>query len=168
MQCVCINNAISDLLPVISGVPQGSILGLMLFIIYINDLPSSITSSNIFLFADDAKLFKHIIHLSDVKEFQNDIDLLHDWSVSNGLNFNISKCVNLSFNDKIPTSYQIDSTTLPQLLQHRDLGLLLSHNLSWSNHYQWISAKIYKYVTGFERTHLPRTQQEDILFTITR
>ena len=43
------------------------------------------------------------------------------------------------------TSYQIDSTTLPQLLQHHDLGLLLSHNLSWSNHYQWISAKAYKY-----------------------
>ena len=67
MQCVRINNAISDLLAVISGVPQGSILGSMLFIIYINDLPSSITSSNIFLFADDAKPFKHIIHLSHVK-----------------------------------------------------------------------------------------------------
>ena len=61
--------------------------------------------------------------------------------MSNELNFNISKCVNLSFNNKIPTCYQINSTTLPQISQHRNLGLLLSHNLSWSNHYQWICIK---------------------------
>ena len=77
MQYVRINGAISDLLPVISGIPQGSILGPMLFIIYINDLFSPITSSNLLLFADDAKLFKHIIHLSHIQEFQNDLDLLH-------------------------------------------------------------------------------------------
>ena len=61
------------------------------------------------------------------------------------MNFNISKCVNLSFNNKIPTSYNINSTSLPQLSQHCDLGLLLSYDLSWSNHYQRISAKAYKY-----------------------
>ena len=72
----------------------------------------------------------------------NDLDLLYDWSVSNELNFNISKCVHLSFNN---TSYQINSTSLPQLSQHCDLGLLLSYDLSWSNHYQQISAKAYKY-----------------------
>ena len=145
MQCVRINSAISDFLPVISGVPQGSVLGPILFIIYVNDLPSSITSSNILLFADDAKLFKHIIQFPHIHEFQNDLDLLYDWSVSNELNFNISKCVNLSFNNKIPTSYNINSTSLPQLSQHCDLGLLLSYDLSWSNHYQRISAKAYKY-----------------------
>ena len=145
MQCVCITSAISDFLPVISGVPQGSVLGPILFIIYINDLPSSITSSNILLFADDAKLFRHIIQFPHIHEFQNDLDLLYDWSVSNELNFNISKCVNLSFNNKIPTSYNINSTSLPQLSQHCDLGLLLSYDLSWSNHYQRISAKAYKY-----------------------
>ena len=79
-----------------------------------------------------------------IEEF---LDLLHDWIMSNKLNFNISKCINLSLNNKIPTSYQlqINFTTLPQLSQHRDLaiGLLLSHNLSCRNHYQWISAKAY-------------------------
>ena len=127
MQFAHINSAIPDLLPVISGVPQGRVLGPILFIIYVNGLSSSITSSNILLFADDAKLFKHIIHLSHIQEFQNDLDLIYDWSISNELNFNISKCVHLSFNN---TSYQINSTSLPQLSQHCDLGLLLSYDLS--------------------------------------
>ena len=57
-QCVCINNQLSDLLPVISGVPQGSILGPLLFAIYINDLPVCIGSSRPLLFADDTKCLK--------------------------------------------------------------------------------------------------------------
>ena len=65
-QCVRINGAISDLLPVLSGVPQGSILD---SILYVNDLPVS-TFSNILLFADGAKLFKHIVHLLISKSYK--------------------------------------------------------------------------------------------------
>ena len=57
--------------------------------------------------------FKGWPRIPHIHEFQNDLDLLYDWSVSNELNFNISKCVNLSFNNKIPTSYNINSTSLP-------------------------------------------------------
>ena len=59
-QCVSINNSLSNCLPVLSGVPQGSILGPLLFLVYINDLPSVISSSNTFIFADDTKCFKTI------------------------------------------------------------------------------------------------------------
>ena len=69
MQCVCINSAISDFLPVISGVPQGSVLGWIHFIIYVNDLSSSITSSNILLFADDAKLLSTLFNFLIFKNF---------------------------------------------------------------------------------------------------
>ena len=63
--CVRITNMLSDTLPVLSGVPQGSILGPLLFLIYVNDLPSEVTSSKPFLFADDTKLLKIISQLSD-------------------------------------------------------------------------------------------------------
>ena len=59
-QCVSINNSLSDKLPVISGVPQGSILDPILFIIYINDLPSTVSSSTILMFADDIKCYRYI------------------------------------------------------------------------------------------------------------
>jgi len=59
-QFVSINNCYSDLLPVESGVPQDSILGPLLFIMFMNDLPSSINNSDAFLFADDTKCFRHI------------------------------------------------------------------------------------------------------------
>lgn len=59
-QYVSINNSDSALLPVVSGVPQGSILGLLLFVLYINDLPTSVLSSSFFLYADDSKCQKSI------------------------------------------------------------------------------------------------------------
>ena len=63
IQRVSVNNYFSTPLPVISGVPQGSILGPLLFLIYINDLPPAVTSSKVLLFADDAKCYKTIHNL---------------------------------------------------------------------------------------------------------
>ena len=92
----------------------------------------------------------NIVHFSHVQQLQDkyDFDLLYNWSLSNQLNFNISKCTNLSFNNKICTSYQINSTPLPRLSPHHDLGLLFSHDLSWSNQYQQISAEAYTNTLG--------------------
>ena len=116
--CVKICSSISDLLSVLSGMPQGSILGPLLFLIYINDLSTVTQLCNLFLFADDAKLCKTIVHPSNYLHLQQDLDQLHTWSFDSDLLFSINKCIHLSFNIKISTSYSVGCDTLPQLHSH--------------------------------------------------
>ena len=75
-QCVSINNCLSKYLPVILGVPQESILGPLLFLVYINDLSSAVGLSDLFIFADDMKCFMKIKSELDIQQFQNDLSLL--------------------------------------------------------------------------------------------
>ena len=88
-QCVRINNCLSELLPVVSGVPQGSILGPLFFIIYIDDLPNCIHSSNILIFADNTGCYKHIYNTTDINILQQNLDSLFQWSIDNHLSFNL-------------------------------------------------------------------------------
>ena len=81
-QYVSINNSDSALLPVVSGVPQGSILGPLLFVLYINDLPTSVLSSSFLLYADDSKCQKSISCLHDCQLLQEDLLFMSDWSPS--------------------------------------------------------------------------------------
>jgi ribonuclease P/MRP protein subunit RPP40 len=81
----------SDWLPVTSGVPQGSVLGPLLFLIYINDIPD-VVNNLVKLFADDSKLLSVIKSCSDETILQDDLNKLVDWSETWRMNFNKSKC----------------------------------------------------------------------------
>ena len=75
-----INNHRSSFLQVKSGVPQGSIIGPLLFVVYVNDLSVAVNNSQLLGYADDTKCYKHIATLYDQKLFQHDLNSLFDWS----------------------------------------------------------------------------------------
>ena len=87
-----IKDAFSEWAAVVSGIPQGSILGPVLFIIYINDLVHYCNSgSEMFLFADDAKIFSYVKH-KDGKQLQQDLDKFKEWMDMWLLSLNVGKC----------------------------------------------------------------------------
>ena len=142
-QCVSLNNSTSNTLPVISGVPQGSILRPVLFLIFVNDLPPTVSSSSLYLFADDTKYLSHINNLGDSLSLQDDLNLLTSWSNHWKLIFNTLKCVVLRFSPSLSISapsptYYISGHPVLQREFHKDLGIVMSHDLSWDNHYKCI------------------------------
>ena len=166
-QYVCINGFIFKPLPVLSGVPQGSVLGPILFLIFVNNLPAAVLNSTLFLFADNAKVYRPIANATDMALLQEDLNLLNNWSINNHLNFSVHKCIFLSFYTKITSCHHIGTNPLTQSNLHPDLGVLQSTNLSWSHHYNHISANAYKSLGLLRRTfssyHSTVTKQVDVL-----
>ena len=91
-QRVCINESYSNLAPVTSGVPQGNVLGQLLFLIYVNDLDTNIMRK-MYTFADDTKLCHRARNPDDIMEPQQDINkLVIEWANKWQMNFNLDKC----------------------------------------------------------------------------
>jgi len=93
---VKVRNTLSDQIQVTSGVPQGSHLGPMLFLIFINDIIHALRHTRFSLFVDHLKLFLLIDSSSDMSIMQSDLDSLHEWCSSNRLRLNLEKCKAMS------------------------------------------------------------------------
>ena len=146
-QLVSIHGEFSGLLPVTSGVPQGSLLGPLLFSVYINDLPDSVHLTKPLLFADDSKCLGTVRdrQISSPSDLQLDLDSLSLWSLTNRIAFNGAKCVLLSFpHGSAPPSHFISGVEIPLVYSTRDLGVLITDTLSWSDHIHLITSKAYK------------------------
>ena len=139
-QQVRVENDYSGWKFVISGIPQGSVLGPILFVIFINDLPD-VTNSTCQLFADDAKLFRGV-HLRDSSgnyNLQEDINSLTNWSHKWKLPFNINKCKCLHIGMTNPCcGYKMNGKKLDRTEDEKDLGILIDNNLNF--HKQTASA----------------------------
>jgi hypothetical protein len=132
-QRVVLRNGVSSWGQVISGVSQGSILGPILFLIYVNDIPDWV-GSIAKLFADDTKVYTEIRSSSDCNFLQNDLNALVAWAKIWLLNFNASKCVVIRIKESIPYLYSIDDTALQVVSEQRDLGVLVSNDLKPAKH----------------------------------
>ena len=136
---------------VTSGVPQGSVLGPLLFLIYINSVTNINLSngSTLVLYADDMLLFKPISSEDDYTNLQGDVDSLKDWSASHFLTFNPSKCKYMLLSKKNkptknPPVLTIDNIPIERTNSHKYLGIVLTSNLTWSEHIHCICSKAKK------------------------
>ena len=129
---VQVNGSFSSWRGVCSGVPQGSVLGPLLFLLFVNDLPDWI-GTNIRLFADDAKIWKEISCLDDQQELQADLDRLRKWSDEWLLEFNPVKCNVMHIGHDLETGYRIQQGDrvwkLEEIFEFRDLGIVVSREL---------------------------------------
>jgi hypothetical protein len=137
---------------VTSGVPQGSVIGPILFLIYINDLPASV-SSEVRLFADDTIVYRHIKTPTDCDILQSDLLKLESWEREWQMEFHPGKCTVLRITRKqkpIVHNYLLHGQELPEA---KYLGVTISHDLSWNKHIQDVTAKANR-TLGFVRRNL--------------
>ena len=131
-QRVVVDGEVSNWKSVLSGVPQGSVLGPILFLIYINDLDDSITS-NVLKFADDTKLFRKVNTDGDKQHLQNDLDRLVKWSEKWQMLFNLGKCKCIHTGHRnLNVNYRMGDTVLGTTVKEKDLGVTISADMKVS------------------------------------
>ena len=149
-QIVRINNEFSYEAPVVSGVPQGSVLGPLLFVLYVNDMPNWIKFSQLQTFADDTKLCCPITSSQDRSKLQDDLNAINEWSLQNNMELNQDKYQllchrikttrqtvlfkDLPFENEVFTYSTQSGITLYPSPTVKDLGVIIDTALSWKSH----------------------------------
>ena len=171
-QQVVLDGKTSSPAPVTSGVPQGTVLGPLLFLVYINDLPDKV-SSTARLFADDCLLYRTISSAGDSRALQEDLDRLQEWERDWQMLFNPDKCEMIRITNKrkvVEGSYNIHGHTLKQTNKAKYLGVTIDGSLTWNSHID-ATAKKANNTTAFLRRNLsmcPRTIKANCYKTLVR
>jgi len=152
---VTLNGTVSDWILVLSGVPQGSVLGPLLFLIYVNDIPSMVNSS-IKLFADDTKIWKVIRSIRDVMVLQEDLVKLDEWADNWLLKFNVEKCkvMHIGKNEKAEYSLRDEGgqKEISKSSCEKDLGVWIRDDLKWSEQCSKAASKAMSVLGIIKRT----------------
>ena len=128
------------------GVLQGSILGPLLFLAYVNDIWRNVDST-ISLFADDCVIYRKIINSADMEKLQKDLDMLGDWTVENAMKINPSESKAIRFTRarvKDPLNYSLIGTLIPEKRRCKYLGIILRNDLSWADQFNYAVKKAWK------------------------
>lgn len=146
-QKVVVNGHQSDAVHITSGVPQGSILGPLLFILYINDIGKCFKNTKFLVYADDLKAYRSIQSVEDCRLFQQDLDRLTDYCLNNKLHLSLSKCNCINFTKNkivINFKYSLHDTALSNVSTVKDLGVLIDDKLSLNQHVEKIVNKAFR------------------------
>ena len=151
---VSVNGQFSSFKDILSGIPQGSVLGPLLFILFINDLPQCLNNT-VKMFADDLKL---IANSSDKTVVDSDLKSLEEWERNWLLEFNTSKCkvMHLEFNDNEHLEYCLDDKILNKTVQEKDLGVLTSGTLLWNDQIESCVSKANQMICWISRNLISR------------
>ena len=154
LQRVVVNGHSSSWAPVTSGVPQGSVLGPLLFIIFINDIMDNVSSTG-GLFADDCVIYREVSHRRDAEELQRDLEKISEWTKTWQLSLNIKKCKVMEITNRkitVDFEYCLTGTNLDWVDSFRYLGLLIDTKLRWNNHCCNIAAKATRILNLLKRS----------------
>ena len=149
-QCVQVGNKRSTFLQITCGVPQGSVLGPLLFLIYINDIVKSSKILKFQLFADDTCLFYSHRDTKTIESTVNsELTLIYDWLLANKLSLNVKKSNVLTFRNKSQTdqmmlNLKINEQPIEEKISAKYLGILFDNKLTWIHHIDHISKKLIK------------------------
>ena len=149
---------LSESSPISSGVPQGSVLGPLLFLIFITDLPD-VVASNVLLYADDLKIWNS----DNPAILQADINAITAWSNMWGLPLNFEKCVHMAFGGESGNHFTISGsseTRIASVTTKKELGVLFTSSLSFSDHHLAAAKKGFAVLAMIKRT-FPRIQARD-------
>lgn len=150
-QAVVLSGHCSEYKIIPSGVPQGSHLGPLLFVLYVNDITESIEHSRVLLYADDTKIFRIIRNEEDVHLLQQDIRSFEGYCAQNNLFLNPDKCFSITYtrkkNPKVHT-YTLCGKNLNRVMEIRDLGVIMDSELTFIPHINKIVSRSFK-LLGF-------------------
>ena len=148
-QYVNIDNCKSKTRSITCGVPQGSVLGPLFFLLFINDLPNCCPSGEVRIFADDTNVFFHCNNIKElIKLGQTILNQLHSWFTANKLTLNTDKSSFTIFRSKkkvihnLPEHIEFLDYKIKRTTHVKYLGLTINENLSWDNHINEICTKL--------------------------
>ena len=156
-QAVVVDGSQSPWKEVTSGVPQGSVIGPTLFLIFINDIQDNI-QSRIRLFADDCVIYREIMTNSDHQILQQDLQQLSTWSSTWVMSFNVKKCAVLSITQKRKPyifQYHLCNDPIPRANDSKYLGVTITDDLRWNKHCKNIRHKASRTLGLIRRTLSP-------------
>ena len=162
MQQVRIKGELSDIVSVESGVPQGSVISGLLFIIFINDLAPHLKHCKISLYADDAKFYSSVVDAESLKNIQEDIDRITKWCKEWRLKLNIQKCCYIHYTPKnskkiFQPHYTMNGEVLRKEAIIKDLGILITEDLKFHTHIDKIAKNANREINRIRRTFISRS-----------